>query len=327
MVVVAVPSVPKGYKIYFTRVREMPSNHCSRFRGAIWQGFWRSLNGQETSIQGQIDVLIGQGRLLVGRSRLLHSIPSETTSGLHVFVRSGTLAAAQADLHLANRRKNLSVVGAFSRAVSVPSVSGPSFQVCGYHIDCLLLGPRQVSGISSHKTFMSGCGSRSALTDCSIRNLTPRHVQNDGAAYHSSSAYRRSTSEYCRKATMSLRNKEQPNNFLLYGYFINNVAKRKGSCNPFLGLGFEDYYLSSPAFSSAGTAPDVSFDNSVKEERRSSSADSSELYVPFNHQIFIFIEKICRATISSETLKYNNVHSSDGFGYPYACNFTLDLFF
>ncbi|KAH6816900.1 Protein phosphatase 2C family protein [Perilla frutescens var. frutescens] len=263
----------------------MPSNHCSRFRGAIWKGFWRSIYGQETGIQSQIDVLISQGRLLVGRSRLLHSISSETTSGLHVLVRSGTLAAAQADLHLANRRKNLSVVGAFSRAISIPSVSGPSFQSCGYHIDCLLSESRQVSGISSQKAFMAAFGSRSALTDCSIRNLTPRHVQHGVAAYHSSSAYRRSSFECCTKATMSLRNKEQPNKFLLYGYFIYNVAKRKGSSNPFLGFGFEGSYISSPAFSSAGTAPDVSFDNSMKEEQRSSSADSSEQNTPITRAL------------------------------------------
>lgn len=285
MVVVVVPFVSKDYQIYFTRVREMPSNHCSKFRGTIWKGFWRSLYGQETGIQGRIDVLIGQGRLLVGSSRLLHSISSETTSGLHVLVRSGTLAAAQVDLHLANRRKNLSVVGAFSRAISIPSVSGPSFQACGYHIDCLLSESRQVSGISSRKAFMADCGSRLALADCSIRNLTPRHVQHGVAAYHSSNAFRRSSVECCGKATMSLRNKEQPNNFLLYGYFIYNVAKRKWNSNPFLGYGFEGSYLSSPAFSSVGTAPDVSFDKSVKEEQRSSSADSSEQYVPFNYQI------------------------------------------
>lgn len=270
----------------------MPSNNCSRFRGAIWQGFWRSINGQETGIQVRIDDLIGQGRLLVGRSRLLHFVPSETNSDLHVFVRSGTLATAQADVHLVNRRKNLSVVGAISRAISIPSVSGPAFQVCGYHIDSLLLGPSKVSGISSQKSLMAACGSRSALTECPIGNLSPRRVAHGAAAYHSSCVYRRSSIEHCRNATMSLRNKEQPNNFLLYGYFIYNVAKRKGSSNPFLGFGFEGSYLSSPAFSSVGTAPEVSFDNSMKEEQRSTSADSSELYVLFNFQILLFTRKI-----------------------------------
>lgn len=252
----------------------MPSNHCSRFRGAIWQGFLRSLHGQDTNIQNPIDVLIGQ-------SRLLHFLPSGITSDLHVFVRSGTHAAAQADLHLANRRKNLSVVGAFSRAISIPSVSGPSFQVCRYHIDSVLFEP----GTSSPQSFMAGCGLKSALTECSVRSLSPAHLKHGVAAYHSSCAYRRSSSENCRYATMSLRNKEQPNNFLLYGYFIYNVVKRKGSSNPFLGFGFEGSYLSSPAFSSADTAPDVSFDTSMKEEQRTSSADSSDLYVPLNPQI------------------------------------------
>ncbi|XP_042006537.1 probable protein phosphatase 2C 55 [Salvia splendens] len=258
----------------------MPSNKFSRFRGAIWQGFWRSIYGQETGIQGQIDDLIGQGRLLVGRSRLLHFVPSERNSDPHIFVRSGTLAAAQADLHLANRRRNLSVVESFSRAVSIPSISGPSFQVCGYHIDCLQSRPSKVSGISSQKSLMAGCGSRLAHTECSIGNLSPRHVKHGAASYHSSCVYKRSSAEYCRSATMSFRNKEQPNNFLLYGYFIYNGAKRKGSSNPFLGFGFERSYLSSPVFSSSGTAPEVSFEKSVKEEQRSTSAVSSELNSP-----------------------------------------------
>lgn len=260
----------------------MPSNYFSRLGGTIWKGVWGSIYGQETGIQGQVDVLIGQGKLLLGHSRLLHSVPSETFTDLHVFVRSGTLAAAQANLHLANQRKNLSVVGAFSRAISIPSVSGPSFQVCGYHIDCLLSEPRQDFGINSQKAPMAVCGSISALSDCSISNLTSRHAQHGVAAYHSFSAYGRSSFENCRKATMSLRNKEQPNNFLLYGYFIYNVAKRRGNGNPFLGFGFEGSHIPSPAYASAGTSPDVSFDNSMKEEQHSSSADSSELYVPFN---------------------------------------------
>lgn len=255
----------------------MPSNHCSRFRGVIWQGFLRKLHGKETNIQNHIDDFIG-------RSRLLHFVPSGITSDLHVFVRSGTLAAAQADLHLANRRRNISVVGAFSRAISIPSVSGPSFQVCRYHIDSLLSEP----GISSQHSLMAGCSTRSALTDCSIKSLSPAHVKHGVAAYHSSCSYRRRGSENCRLATMSLRNKEQPNNFLLYGYFIYNVVKRKGSSAPFLGFGFEGSYLSSPAFSSADTAPDVSFDTSLKEEQRTNSSDSSDLYVPLNPLISLF---------------------------------------
>ncbi|KAL0432434.1 UNVERIFIED_CONTAM: putative protein phosphatase 2C 55 [Sesamum latifolium] len=202
----------------------MPSNCFRRLRGGAWEGVWRLISGKETGIQDQFYDLIGQGKLLFGHSRLLHSLPSGAFTDLHVFVRPGTVAAAQANLYLANRRKNISVVGALSRAISIPSVSGPSFQVCGYHIDRLLSEPSQVLEINSEKGLMAVCGSRSALTDRCINKLTSRPAQPGVAAYHSFSSYSRSSFENCRKATMSLQNKEQPNNFLIYGYFIYNVA-------------------------------------------------------------------------------------------------------
>ncbi|KAL0369065.1 UNVERIFIED_CONTAM: putative protein phosphatase 2C 55 [Sesamum calycinum] len=232
----------------------MPSNCFRRLRGGAWEGVWRLISGKETGIQDQFYGLIGQGKLLLGHSRLLHSLPSGAFTDLHVFVRPGTVAAAQANLYLANRRKNISVVGAFSR-------QSPFHLFPGLHFKCVVI----------------------ILIVCYQSLVRP--AQPGVAAYHSFSSYSRSSFENCRKATMSLQNKEQPNNFLLYGYFIYNVAKRKGNSNPFLGFGFEGFHISSPAYSSTGTAPDVSFDNSMKEEQHSSPADSSELNVPIDRTL------------------------------------------
>ncbi|KAL2504115.1 putative protein phosphatase 2C 55 [Abeliophyllum distichum] len=232
----------------------MPSNYFSRFGASFWQGVQRSITVKESGIQDPIEVLIGQGKLFLGYSRSFHSVPSGTFTDLHVFLRPGTVAAAQANLHIVNRRKNLSVVGAFSRAISIPSVSGPSFQVCGYHVDRLLSDHSQVS--FSQKALMAVCGSRSAPADCSISNLTSRPVQPGVAAYRSFTSYSRRSFDNCRKASMSLKNKEQPNNFLLYGYFIYNVAKRKGNLKSYPGFG------------------------SMQEELHSSSAGSSDLKIP-----------------------------------------------
>ncbi|CAA2973074.1 probable protein phosphatase 2C 55 [Olea europaea var. sylvestris] len=263
----------------------MPANYFSRFGVSFWQGVQRLISVKESGIRDPIEVLIGQGKLLIGCSRSFHSVPSGTFTDLHVFLRPGTVAAAQANLHIANRRKNLSVVGVFSRAISIPSVSGPSFQVCGYHVDCLLSDPSKVTfGINSQKALMAVCGSRSAPADFSIRNLTSRPVQPGVAAYRSYSYSGRSFKN-CRKASMSLKNKEQPNNFLLYGYFIYNVAKRNGNSKPYPGFGFEGFYISSPACSSTGTASDVSFDSSMQEELHSSSSDSSDLKIPTDRSL------------------------------------------
>ncbi|CAI9777822.1 unnamed protein product [Fraxinus pennsylvanica] len=135
-------------------------------------------------------------------------------------------------------------------------------------------------GINSRNALMAVCGSRSAPTDFSISNLTSRRVQPGVAAYHSYSCYSRRIFENCRKASMSLKNEEQPNNFLLYGYFIYNVAKRNGSSKSYPGFGFEGFYFSLSACSSTGTASDATFDSSMQEELHSSSADSADLKIP-----------------------------------------------
>ncbi|XP_075517001.1 putative protein phosphatase 2C 55 [Primulina tabacum] len=255
----------------------MPSNCFSALSHVIRKGIRGTITGRERGIRDQVDVLIDQGKKLIDQS---NSLSSAKFTALYVFVRPGSLAAAQANLHTANRRKNISVVGAFSRTISIPSVSGPSFQVCGYHIECLLAEPNKVLGNNSQKELMSVCGSRSALIRCSISNLNSRPVQPGVAAYHSFSSYSRRSFDISRKVSMSLGNKEQPNNFFLYGYFTYNAVKRKGNGNTFLGFGFEGFHLLSPSCSSAGTAHDVSFENSTREEQHLSFADSSELSIP-----------------------------------------------
>ncbi|KAL0438573.1 UNVERIFIED_CONTAM: putative protein phosphatase 2C 55 [Sesamum latifolium] len=259
----------------------MPSNYLSRLHSAIREGVWRSVSGKGGGIEDQIDVLIGQGKVLLGHCRNIHSLPSGPFIDLQVFVRPGTVVAAQAN-HIANRKKNFSVAGAFSRAMSIPSVSGPSFQLCGYHIDLLLSEPSQGMGIKSEKSLMAVCGS--ALTDYPINQRTSRSAQLGVAAYHSFSSCYRGFDD-CRKFSTNWRNKEQLNNFLVYGYFMYNVAKRTGNANPFLGFGSECLHILSSACSSAGTACDVSFDNSVREDQLSSSAHSPQLSIPVDRPL------------------------------------------
>lgn len=112
----------------------MPSTHLSTLRNAIRQGIKNSSIGPKVSVQDSVEVGVGVGKIF-GNSRPLHSVSGSCVPNLNVRVEPGTVVAAQSTLHLGNRRKNISVVGAVSRTFSVPSVSGPSFQVCGYHID------------------------------------------------------------------------------------------------------------------------------------------------------------------------------------------------
>ncbi|OIT29334.1 PREDICTED: probable protein phosphatase 2C 55 [Nicotiana attenuata] len=252
----------------------MPSNYLFRLGGALRQGVQKSISGQESRLQDLVNILVAEERLLFGK--FFCSVPSARLSDLHVIVRPGTLAAAQANLNIVNQRKNFSVVGAIPRALSIPSVSGPAFQVCGYHIDRLLSEPTQVSlETDSHKARMAICGSRTSV-GCSSSKMTSRHLNPCFSVNSPITLYSNRNFDNFRKASMSLRNNNQPSNFVVYGYFTYNVVKSKGNSNVYEGLGLKGFHSSSAASISAGAAPDVSFDNSLREVHPASSANSPE---------------------------------------------------
>ncbi|KAK4599700.1 hypothetical protein RGQ29_009652 [Quercus rubra] len=242
----------------------MPSTNFSRLRTAIQ----RSIVGQEVRLQDPFDVVIGQGKSLFGSSSLFRTLSSSTHTDLHALLRPGTVYAARSEL--VSRKRNISVVGALSRMLSIPSVSGPSFQVCAYHIDCALAEPVHLNKA------MAACGSRAVLGECSLDNLASRHKRLPLTTDSSSIVYSNRGSESCRKASMSLKKREQPNDNVIYGYFICNAVKRWCISHPYTGSGPRDFHSTSSTCFSAGTAPDVSFDNSAREEQLANSTDSSE---------------------------------------------------
>lgn len=252
----------------------MPSNSFSRLVVACRQGVRRSISSQGGGLQDLVELPISQEKLLFGGA-------SGTISDLHGLVRPGTLAAAQANLHVVNCSKNLSFAGAFSRAISLPSVSGPSFQVSGYHIDRPLAKPAGASlAHNSQNAPMALSCCRASLVNSASSDVTLRRVQPAVSANNSFASCNSRNMEICRNTRMSLRNKEQPNSFLVYGYFIYTVAKRRGRLSPYQEFGLRRFHTSSPACSSAGTAPDVSFDNALRDEQLSSSADSCTEKIP-----------------------------------------------
>ncbi|KAL6216121.1 hypothetical protein ACLB2K_009348 [Fragaria x ananassa] len=240
----------------------MPSSYWLKVRTAVQ----RSIVGQEGVLQDSLDGLIGQGKLLFGNSRLFQSRPFSAVSDLQAFLPQGIVVAARSD----SQRKQISVVGEISRIISTPSVSGPSFQVCGYHIDSVLSD----SGQFRNKA-MAFCGSKALVGGCSPdtsrRGLFSMLPESAGACYNN----RSKSSVGFRKASMSLKNNGQPNTNATFGYFVYEVGKRWCNNFPLNGFGSREFHSSSTCFS-AGTAQDVSFDNSAPEEQLSSSADSSD---------------------------------------------------
>lgn len=75
---------------------------------------------------------------------------------------------------------------------------------------------------------------------------------------------------------MTLKNSNQPNKLLVYGYFAYHVAKSKDNSNLSQVFGFKGIHGSSTTCIYVGTAPYVSFDNSLGEVHLGSSANSFE---------------------------------------------------
>lgn len=259
----------------------MPSNYFSRLGGSFRQGIQRSYVVLEGSFLDSLEVLPVHGKLSFNKPGFYYRTFA-VFSDLNILFQRGTATtpvAAQSNIQSASKKKNLSVVGAVSRTLSIPSVSGPPFQVCGYHVDNLVAGRSRFSlGIRSHKVPMALSGSNALLARYSLNNLTAKRgrgqlmvsVDNSSIFYVS-----RRFHSGCR-ISMSLRNKENPDSSVPYGYFIWHVAKINGNWNPFIGSEWKSFHISSPACFSACTAPNVPFNNSLCDDQLTTSADSNE---------------------------------------------------
>ncbi|KAL5777966.1 hypothetical protein ACOSP7_010892 [Xanthoceras sorbifolium] len=255
----------------------MPSTYFSRLRTAVQNGNKRPVIGQAGGLLDSVEILIGQGKFQLCNNRLFHSLRFSTLADLQVLLQPGTVLAARSDLLLANRKRNFSVVGAISRSFSVPSVSGPSFQVCGYHIDCALSETSQLTvGSNCQNRSMAACASRSVSGYSSVDSLTSRFGHRSLLTNNASISHSVRSIDSCLKASMSLYKQEQPKNYTIQGYFLYNVAKSWCNFLPMIQSGLRGFHSSSPACFSAGMAPDVSFDTGSREEQLAGSAVSSE---------------------------------------------------
>ncbi|CAL5205925.1 unnamed protein product [Lathyrus oleraceus] len=254
-------------------VGKMPSNYFSRFGKIL---------GKESGFQDTAEVLIGQGKLWFGSSKFFHSVNKSSSSLLEatLLVRPGVALASSSEF--VGKRRTLSVVDTLSRTFSVPSVNGPSIQVCGYHIDCALSGPGkfsaggkfQIKTMAAHLPGMAGGeGCLDYLTLKRGRGLLPMKSSNN--------VYLNTGLGNGGRVSMSLNNHQRPDNGAIFGYFVCNVAK--SWCSPFCFTqsGKGDFHSSSTSCNSVGPAHDAPFDTAAREEKKlTNSADSSELKTP-----------------------------------------------
>lgn len=254
----------------------MPSNYFSRLRTVVQSVTQRPVLGQEGFIRDSVQLLLGKGN-----HRLFHTLRYSLLEDLHVLLRPGTIFAARLDLLLANQRRSLSVVGAISRPFSVPSVSGPSFQVCGYHIDRALSDSSQSSlSVNCHNKLMAASSSKAVSGELFVDYLSSRGGKLSLLTNNAGVSYVIRSLEGCRRARMSLKNSNQSNNHPFHEYILFNVAKRCWNFFPMLEAGLRGFHSSSPTSFSSGAAPESSFNAASCEEQLASSSASSEQYVP-----------------------------------------------
>ncbi|KAF2299906.1 hypothetical protein GH714_005917 [Hevea brasiliensis] len=257
----------------------MPSTYFSRLRTAVQNEISCSIIGKECRLQDLTETLVGQAKSRFYSYRLFHSARIVSLEDIHALLRPGTLVAAQFDSQLVNRRRNISVVGALSRTFSVPSVSGPSVQVCGYHIDRALCHTSQTPGSGKlQNKLMATCTSR-AIIEYFQENLTSRGGHLPFSTNKASISYDSRSSQSYRNVSMSLKNRKQSTDSPIYGYFGYNIMKKWCDFSPYIETGSRYFHSSTPSCLSAGTAPDITFENSAHEEQLETSAVSSEQYV------------------------------------------------
>ncbi|XP_073223867.1 probable protein phosphatase 2C 55 isoform X1 [Cicer arietinum] len=252
----------------------MPSNYFSRLGTAIHS----SVLGKETGIQDSAEVLFGLGKLWFGGSKFFHSVNKSTSSCLEatLLVRPGVdLVSSPESI---GKRKTLSVVDTVSRTFSVPSVSGPSIQVCGYHIDCNLSGTDKFSaGAKFQIKTMAARLPGTFVGECSVDNLT---LKRGKGLKNRTNVFLNTGLGNGRKLSMSLNNHQQPDSHAIFGYFVCNVAKSWHSSFRYTQSGYGDFHSSSTSCDSVGPAHDVPFDTSAREQKLTNSADSTELKSP-----------------------------------------------
>ncbi|XP_038716098.1 probable protein phosphatase 2C 55 isoform X1 [Tripterygium wilfordii] len=255
----------------------MPSDYfMNRLRSVVQNGVQRSVLRQEVGQQVSVEVLLGQGKSWFFNHRSFNSACFSKPKDLHVLLQPGTGFPARPDSLIVNRRRNISVVGAVSRPFSVPSVSGPTFQVCGYHIDHALREHSEFSGRDEiQNKRMSACGPRAVLVQyLDASNL--KHGDLPWSADNASLLHSNKSFSKCRKASMCLKNHNQLGNTPIFRYMMYNIAKRWCDFSPYTESGLRCLHGTSRSCFSAETAPDVSFDNSVREEQLASSTISSD---------------------------------------------------
>lgn len=195
-----------------------------------------------------IQVLLGQGKLVSRR----------------LFLPPVSVLASRSECNVSKQTSKL-------------SVSGPTCQDFRKPISHMLTDATGFSTSSScQRKFMAASSSKAVFGDIYGDDLITSCGNVTDFPKPSGVFFGDRSLRSCQKASMSLKNREPTNNYLVYGYFVFDVMRRNFNSNPRFGPSLKNFRTSSSACYSAGAAPDVSFDGSSRDGQLANSADSPE---------------------------------------------------
>eukprot|EP00262_Sarcandra_glabra_P021539 TRINITY_DN9176_c0_g1_i1.p1 TRINITY_DN9176_c0_g1~~TRINITY_DN9176_c0_g1_i1.p1 ORF type:complete len:512 (+),score=67.02 TRINITY_DN9176_c0_g1_i1:397-1932(+) len=253
----------------------MPVAYLTRLNSALRSGLRKPIHGWQGP-QNSVEAIIQS------KGSIPHTQLFSTLTDVHLFSRSCT-NFSKSNTHVDHHRRSPSIVGALSRALSVPSVSGPSCQICEYHIDRRISDSAQIS-VKNYlqRKFLPPYGSfllgRAELGDLMLDKLTWKSDYLSNFTTRANLSYSNRSLDYCIRVSRCIGNREScGSGNIVYGYFSFDVTVSSCKSSPFIGSGAKkSFHGSCSALYSAGAAPDVALDCSSREEQIDNSVASSE---------------------------------------------------
>uniref|UniRef100_A0A7N0UMF9 Protein phosphatase n=1 Tax=Kalanchoe fedtschenkoi TaxID=63787 RepID=A0A7N0UMF9_KALFE len=238
-------------------------------------------HGRDTALKALIGFITEQGKIVLGNSRFFYSIPAAALTELRSASRNGSSFIAKSD---PNQRMSPSIVGAISRTMSIPSVSGQSYQVFGYHID-QLVGDVVGLSISPKGIILANanditCARKAMLINSFVNSLTAKSGNMPVSVSHGNILCHNQHSGCFRRQHVSSMRQEVSAINLVHKQMVFNAAVRIGVRNSCSCGGFRGFHTSTFASVFAGAASEASLDNNFSGDVTGSPAASSEQSIP-----------------------------------------------
>ncbi|KAM7520224.1 hypothetical protein LguiB_019186 [Lonicera macranthoides] len=193
---------------------------------------------------------------------------------------SGHSFTSRLDCQFENNRNKLFVAEALSQIHCGQSVVGSICQVFEYPSN------------THQREHMAASGSKSVSGDLVVDNLIASCGNVSYFAKPTVVCFNDRSRYSCRKARMTMTNRELNKSSMVHGHFIFDNTQRSSISNPIVGQPLKNYHASSSLFCFDGTLPDVPLNEPLCNEQLASSAISFDKVdsrkIPGNRTLKLF---------------------------------------